>query len=376
MMQLIEWLQIQLKENQFLVAAMGGGVFYTALSYLRTVVSYITRFLTYLFSREITMRQNEDCYITFLAFIGANVKQPRNTRLALHKSGMYQVIGRGVHRFFYKWSYISVVISEETKAGVDRPIESISVTVWSWNPEKSKTNILANFSHKEQEEIKGYKYKSIFGCFDPIPTKINRSIDSVFTTKEISNRIKNLIKNYLETEKYTKFNIPKKLGIMLYGPPGTGKTSMIKAIATEMNRSIYYFPSQASQVLGAISDIATCKPGTIIAIEDIDCICSAIGKREDDDEIPKDVQLGTILSFLDGQDLPDDMVIIATTNYLDKIDPAIIRPGRFDLLLEMPKADMEIAKEMVNSLYPERISLLQELEFPVSQAEIQAKLLM
>jgi len=374
-MHLIEWFQTQLKDNQFLVAAMGGGVFYTILSYLKTLVGYLTRLLAYLFSREITMRQNEDCYIMFLSFIGKNVKQPRNTRLALYKQGIHQLIGRGIHRFFYKYSYIAAIISEETKAGVDKPIESISVTIWSLTAEKAKNDILSMFSYKEKEEIKAYKYTSFYGCFDSCFTRIDRSIESVFTTKNVSDTIKSVIKNYQETDKYKRFNIQKKLGIMLYGPPGTGKTSMIKAIAYEMNRDIYYFPAQASQILSAINDLGRCKPGSLIAIEDIDCICNAIAKREEGDEIPKDVQLGTILAFLDGQDLPDDVVIVSTTNYLEKIDPAIIRPGRFDLLLEMPKADAIIAEEMINRLCPERISLLQELKFPVSQAEIQSKLL-
>lgn len=82
---------------------------------------------------------------------------------------------------------------------------------------------------------------------------------------------------------------------------------------------------------------------SIILFEDIDCI---IGNRE---ENKQDDILGIALNFIDGVYSPNNCIIIATTNYIDRLDKAFTRDGRFDVKMKIDKMDYETAVEMCNS---------------------------
>ena len=79
--------------------------------------------------------------------------------------------------------------------------------------------------------------------------------------------------------------------------------------------------------------------------------------------------------MLDGVDLPDNSIVFATTNNIEILDDAITRPGRFDVKIHMGFADEDIARQMIEYIDPNKIDLLEKMEFPVSQAELQAKIL-
>jgi ATP-dependent 26S proteasome regulatory subunit len=158
---------------------------------------------------------------------------------------------------------------------------------------------------------------------------------------------------------------------MLYGPPGTGKTSYIAGLARALGRSVYYvdFSTLVDQKASYLRRI---KPNSFLVLEDIDTIPSF---RVRDDKAPDQKDLGKLLKILDGVQLPDNTVIFATTNYIDRIDPAVKRFGRFDLHFELEYADKELATEMVNYIDPSKIDLVEGFTFPISQAEIQARVL-
>jgi len=125
--------------------------------------------------------------------------------------------------------------------------------------------------------------------------------------------------------------------MLFYGSPGTGKTSIIRAIASEIRNDVITISlgTQTDSSLNRIaSDIylkkANEKDTTIYVFEDIDCATATQNRTDlEDDEQNSKVSLSTILNIIDGVTGFDNAIIIATTNHIEKLDPALIRPGRF-----------------------------------------------
>jgi cell division protease FtsH len=128
--------------------------------------------------------------------------------------------------------------------------------------------------------------------------------------------------------------VPK--GILLHGPPGTGKTLLAKAVAHE-SRANFYSQSAASFVemfagLGAsrirrLFRIARKNAPAIVFIDELDAVG---GHRGMDTSGERDQTLNQLLVEMDGFSSAKDVVVIAASNLLDKLDPALLRPGRFD----------------------------------------------
>ena len=116
-----------------------------------------------------------------------------------------------------------------------------------------------------------------------------------------------------------------------------------------------------------------CDTPPIIVIEEIDTIVSS---RQQDKELSENQKsiLSELLNFLDGPSSPDSCIIIATTNHIEKLDPAIIRSGRFDIKIHMGKISRDLAIQMCLDFgcNPEEI-LDDSTEF--NPSELQSKLI-
>ena len=200
----------------------------------------------------------------------------------------------------------------------------------------------------------------------------------VFDNKDkILSYIDNWVRNL---DKYKKYEITPKLSILVYGPPGTGKTTFAKALAKYLNTNTVTSISQ--------SYFNTAKPpefynnNGVVLIDDIDTIAN---NRDDDTSKDNKEVVGKLLKFLDNPPLTkiktnDDVyhsvqIIVATTNYYDKLDKAVKRFGRFDLQFEMPDFGKEEAINFCN-LYDLRLEDIcpksNNKGFRISPAELQA----
>ncbi|HII05883.1 MAG TPA: CDC48 family AAA ATPase [Methanotrichaceae archaeon] len=138
-------------------------------------------------------------------------------------------------------------------------------------------------------------------------------------------------------------------GIMLYGPPGTGKTLMAKAVATESQANFISIkgPEFLSKWVGeserAVRDIfrkARQAAPTVLFFDEMDSIAPARGSGSSDSHVTERM-ISQILSEMDGLESLHNVVVIAATNRPDIIDPALLRPGRFDRMVEIGMPDQE-----------------------------------
>lgn len=149
-------------------------------------------------------------------------------------------------------------------------------------------------------------------------------------------------------DKFKKMGIRPPKGILLYGPPGTGKTLLAKAVATEseMNFISIKGPEVLSKWVGesekAIREIfkkAKQSAPAIVFLDEIDSIAPRRGYYSDSGVTERIVN--QLLTSMDGIENMEGIVIIGSTNRPDIIDPALLRPGRFDRLVYIPPPDKE-----------------------------------
>ncbi|XP_075493054.1 AAA-ATPase At2g18193-like [Primulina tabacum] len=140
---------------------------------------------------------------------------------------------------------------------------------------------------------------------------------------------------------YKKVGKAWKRGYLLYGPPGTGKSSLIAAIANYLKFDVYdlelaslYSNSELRRILLSTTN------RSIIVIEDIDCSVQMHergAEPEGDESSNTKLTLSGVLNFIDGlwSTCGDERIVIFTTNHKEKLDPALLRPGRMDMHIHM-----------------------------------------
>jgi len=149
-------------------------------------------------------------------------------------------------------------------------------------------------------------------------------------------------------ELFEKIGIDPPKGVLLYGPPGTGKTLLAKAVAHETEATfiriigselVQKFIGEGARLVREIFNLAKQKAPTILFIDELDAIGSQRLKIATSGDREVQRTLMQLLSELDGFDVRGDVKIIGATNRVDILDPALLRPGRFDRLIEFPIPD-------------------------------------
>ena len=175
---------------------------------------------------------------------------------------------------------------------------------------------------------------------------LNKQIDEVIETLELP---------LTNPELFTEVGIEPPHGILLYGPPGNGKTLIAKAVAHRAKATfirmsgselVQKYIGEGARLVRDVFDIAREKAPSIVFIDEID----AVGSRRTYDGTTGSSEVNRtmvqLLAELDGFDARGDVKIVAATNRIDLLDPALLRPGRFDRIIEIPSPDAEGRKEI------------------------------
>ena len=166
-------------------------------------------------------------------------------------------------------------------------------------------------------------------------------------------------------ELFKKIGIEPPKGVLLFGPPGTGKTLLAKAVAHETEATfiriigselVQKFIGEGARLVREIFNLAKDKAPTILFIDELDAIGSQRLKIATSGDREVQRTLMQLLSELDGFDIRGDVKIIGATNRVDILDPALLRPGRFDRMIEFPIPD-EISRESIFKIHSRNLNI-------------------
>ncbi len=362
---LIQYIKTLLETNIIasggLFVMVAGGIMTTIYRIFPPIIAFIKR--RFIVVMDVT--NNDDTFKWFSNWLATTEYAKRTNLLTVisrsplksdnKKPILYFVPAPGDHLFFYKGRIIWIHRNREKIQGGSgsMPIlfEQYTITMLGRNKNILKQMIAdaRDYSYKlDQDKVKIYINSN--WEWRNVECQIPRKLNTVILKNRLQYEVLDDIKEFFKKEEwYNKMGIPYRRGYLLHGCPGTGKTSLVKALAGELELPIYILniskDMKENQFQSLISDVPQ---KSIIVIEDIDCLFT--GKRKMDKRY--DITFKTILNAIDGLISPYGTLLFLTTNHKLKLDDALIRPGRIDRQYKIDKMDKEQVQDFFKLFYP------------------------
>jgi len=299
----------------------------------------------------------------------SNEKGPANAHFLLQP-------GYGKHIIRHKNAYISVNREKQSTANMSTGEPHETVTLTTLYAHRHIFEDIFAEAHQlaaSAQEGKTTMYTHISTEWIPLgQPRRKRPLSSVILDEGIKERIVHDVQDFLKRQKwYVDRGIPYRRGYLLYGPPGSGKSSFIQALAGELEFGIANINlSERGITDDRLAHLLTkLPPRTLLLLEDADAAFRNRRQVETDGYSGGTVTFSGLLNALDGVTAGEERIAFLTTNHIDRLDEALIRPGRVDLTVRIGEATRHQAAEMWDRFYGDvdedrqgRARFLQRLE--------------
>ncbi|KAB5590721.1 Mitochondrial chaperone BCS1 [Ceratobasidium theobromae] len=285
------------------------------------------------------------------------------TTKTTHSNGASEVLfslvpAPGTHWFRYRGAWIQVKRERDGKlidlnSGV--PWETVTLTTLA----RDRALFPALLSEARDLALRGNEGRTVVYIARGIEwtqfgrPRRKRNLGSVVLAAGIAGRIEQDVRAFMARGKwYTERGIPYRRGYLLHGPPGSGKSSFIQALAGSLSYNICVLNLSER---GLTDDklnylLAHVPERSFVLLEDID---AAFNKRvqTSDDGYQSGVTFSGLLNALDGVASGEERILFMTTNHLSRLDPALVRPGRVDLIQLLDDAQPGQAAQLFARFY-------------------------
>lgn len=181
-----------------------------------------------------------------------------------------------------------------------------------------------------------------------------RPLDSVILDEGVKESVVADVQDFLSRQQwYVDRGIPYRRGYLLFGPPGSGKSSFIQSLAGELDFGVAMINlSEMGMTDDKLAYLLTKLPKrTLLLLEDADAAFSNRRQRDADGYSGASVTFSGLLNALDGIAAGEERLAFLTTNHVDRLDPALIRPGRVDMMMRIGEATRHQAGRMWDRFY-------------------------
>jgi len=384
------WIVLQMKTNQFFGAAAFASVAAAAFASLKGVPKWIwARFVT-IVSYRVVIYQTDELYDSVTLWLRDNHKsKARNVEystgslysdspdrnVSIDESGKKagEILEIPIEDFFYlrkygRWIRISFGRDKLENANNLKSVYLKHYTFKGIFASRAIRKIVGEINSKYSLSERDPRFfVSNVNYFSYMQTITGKPLSQVVLNRQIKDSIITDINKWIESKaEYDRRGIAHKRGHCYHGPPGTGKTTLARAIAIEYQMDI--FTVNLNNVDGDDSLIRMCteiRPNSILLFEDIDAYFenrSSVNKKSR-------VTFSGLLNALDGAVNLKSVFIIITTNHIDKLDSALLRPGRIDMIHELGFAKTPEVNEYLSMFYLKDIKL--DFEVETSMCNIQ-----
>ncbi|CCF58156.1 hypothetical protein KAFR_0D05090 [Kazachstania africana CBS 2517] len=378
-----------INNNPYFAAGGGLMILGSGLAIARSVTIRLSKLFYNQMIVDLEIISKDKSYSWFLTWMSTYPKRfskhlSVNTNYIKRDNGSIQtkfslVPGLGNHWIIYKKAII-LIKRERSGRMIDitnnSPFETVTLTtlyrdrhlfdeilseakVLALNTNKGKTVIYTSFGPEWRK----------FG-----QPKAKRSLQSVILDKGVKENILNDVKDFLQNGKwYFERGIPYRRGYLLYGPPGSGKTSFIQALAGELDYNICILNlSEQHLTDDRLNHLMNNMPErSILLLEDIDAAFKhRMAKNDDSGYMSTSVTFSGLLNALDGVTSSEETITFMTTNHPEKLDPAIMRPGRIDYKAFIGNSTLFQVEKMFLKFYPNELELCNEFLKAFKQLEV------
>lgn len=375
--QLWTFLSSQLASNQFLAGGFILGIIAALFHQLKAIPGKIFSKLWSQFFIEVEILERDEAFGWVVKWMAEQPYSKRRARLLMAhteraKRGPTSVDddedtdsrpeiifspARGNHWFFYKRRLVYVYRGrdEDSSASKETLITPQVVTVRILSRSRTLLKELLEEARdlavpKKDRRISVMTYRwgwKKSACRRPRP------LESVILRAGLIEEIIAAIEQFKADEKwYYDMGIPYRLGILASGPPGSGKSSLISAVASHFHLDLATVNLMNSSLddddlMGVLSEV----PATAtVLMEDIDCVFTERQKTEDNES---KLSFSGLLNAIDGVAATEGRILWMTTNHPEKLDPALIRPGRADLHFHVGAPDSGQACRLFQRFFPQ-----------------------
>ncbi|KAF9161986.1 hypothetical protein DFQ26_003968 [Actinomortierella ambigua] len=280
-------------------------------------------------------------------------------------SSVYFLPAPGFHFIWYRnrllWLHRDRVRpTGATVAMAGAPIENITISTLGRSREIIQTLIMeAQHKFVDRDKARTVIFAADqYGAWRRTKSRPKRPLDTIVMDPKLKNYIVDDAKEFFASESwYAERGLPFRRGLLLYGSPGTGKTSFIHALAGELGLNIYVINlSNKGLTDDTLSELVSDTPARcLLLVEDVD----AAFVQRDAKDTSANITFSGLLNAIDGVAAQEGRILCMTTNHLDRLDDALIRPGRIDIRARFGRATKSQAKELFIKFYPHRPSAAQ-----------------